>query len=100
MAWSSALGVLMKIFPNQVAKIMSWTQACFGLGYMMGPVAGAALYEAGGFMLPFLVVGSLSTISSVVLALTIPDLSTVGNKNVDGPPQTPLRYGHCFSIAF
>ena len=36
MAWSSALGILMKIFPNRTAKIMSWTQTCFGLGYMLG----------------------------------------------------------------
>ena len=36
MAWSSALGILMKIFPNKTAKIMSWTQTCFGLGYMLG----------------------------------------------------------------
>ena len=100
MAWSSALGILMKIFPNKVAKIMSWTQTCFGLGYMLGPGVGAAIYEAGGFMLPFLVVGSISTILSIILAFTIPDLSTVGNENEDGPPQTPLRYAHCFSIVF
>ena len=53
MAWSSALGILMKIFPDKVAKVMSWTQTCFGLGYMLGPGVGAALYEQGGFMLPF-----------------------------------------------
>ena len=53
MAWSSALGILMKIFPNKVAKVMSWTQTCFGLGYMLGPGVGAALYECGGFMYPF-----------------------------------------------
>lgn len=75
MAWSSALGILMKIFPNKVAKIMSWTQTCFGLGYMLGPGVGAALYSQGGFMLPFLVVGSLSTILSISLAFTIPNLN-------------------------
>ena len=57
MAWSSAIGILMHIFPNnvriregavrrkkvnnfcyalQVAKVMSGTQTCFGLGYMLG----------------------------------------------------------------
>ena len=38
MAWSSALGILMQIFPGRVAKIMSWTQTCFGLGYMLGRI--------------------------------------------------------------
>ena len=33
------------------------------------------MYEAGGFMLPFLVVGSISTVLSIILAFTIPDVS-------------------------
>jgi len=90
MAWSSALGILMKIFPNKVAKVMSWTQTCFGLGYMLGPGVGAALFECGGFMLPFLIVGSISTILSVALAFTIPDLSDAEPEH-DLPPQEQLQ---------
>ena len=86
MAWSSSLGILMKIFPNKVARVMSWTQTCFGLGYMLGPGVGAALYEAGGFMLPFLIIGSLSTLFSIALAFTIPDVSDVQEEQ-QGPPQ-------------
>ncbi|TRY70790.1 hypothetical protein TCAL_04819 [Tigriopus californicus] len=74
MAWSAAVGILMKLFPNKVAQIMSWTQTFFGLGYMMGPAVGAALYEVGGFKFPFLVVGSISTILSVSLYFTIPHM--------------------------
>ena len=91
MAWSSSLGILMKIFPNKVARVMSWTQTCFGLGYMLGPGVGAALYEAGGFMLPFLIIGSLSTLFSVALAFTIPDLSDQEPEQ-QGPPQAQLKY--------
>ena len=43
---------------------------------------GAALYSQGGFMLPFLIVGGISTTMSISLAFTIPDLS-------DTPPDTP-----------
>ena len=75
MAWSAALGILMKIFPNKVARVMSWTQTCFGLGYMLGPAVGAALYEVGGFQLPFLVIGAISVVFSVALILTIPRFS-------------------------
>ena len=91
MAWSSSLGILMKIFPNKVARVMSWTQTCFGLGYMLGPGVGAALYEAGGFMLPFLIIGSLSTLFSIALAFSIPDLSDEQPEQ-QGPPQTQLKY--------
>lgn len=81
MAWSAALGILMKIFPNKVARIMSWTQTCFGLGYMLGPAVGAALYEAGGFMLPFFSIGGLSTVLAISLVFTIPNLETVNTNS-------------------
>ena len=63
---------------------MSWTQTCFGLGYMLGPAVGAALYEAGGFMLPFFSIGGLSTVLSIALVVSIPKLETInanGNSN-------------------
>ena len=72
---------------------MSWTQTCFGLGYMLGPGVGAALYEEGGFMLPFLVVGSLSTILSITLAFTIPNLGPepTNQNNQSDRPLAQLR---------
>jgi len=70
---------------QQVGRVMSWTQTCFGLGYMLGPGVGAWFYEMGGFMLPFLVVGSLSTILSLLLIITIPNVSSEESEvQVDG----------------
>ena len=43
-----------------------------GSAWITGPAVGAWLYDAGGFMLPFLVVGSISTTLSVLLIVTIP----------------------------
>ena len=60
---------------------MSWTQTCFGLGYMFGPAVGAALYKAGGFMLPFFSIGGLCIIVSISLILTIPNLETISSSN-------------------
>ena len=57
---------------------------------MLGPGVGAALYEAGGFMLPFLIIGSLSTLFSIALAFTIPDVSEVQEEQ-QGPPQQQLK---------
>jgi len=37
-AWAAVGGILMKIFPNLVARIMSFTNMCFGFGYMIGKV--------------------------------------------------------------
>ena len=60
---------------------MSWTQTCFGLGYMLGPAVGAALYEAGGFMLPFFSIGGLSTVLSIAVVFSIPNLDTISSSN-------------------
>lgn len=40
----------------------------------IGPGVGAWLYEMGGFMLPFLVVGAISIVLSLSLIVTIPNL--------------------------
>ena len=42
----------------------------------LGPAVGAALYEVGGFSLPFLICGSLGTILATLLFLTTPTLNT------------------------
>ena len=35
-ALGSILSILMKLFPNYVTTIVSWTEMLFGLGYMLG----------------------------------------------------------------
>ena len=39
----------------------------------MGPVVGGALYEIGGFTLPFAVMGSTLALSSVFIYFVLPD---------------------------
>ena len=39
----------------------------------MGPVVGGALYEVGGFTLPFAVMGSILALSSVFIYFVLPD---------------------------
>ena len=77
MCWSSSLVVLQSIFPNKDAVIMSCTQTFFGLGYMLGPMLGAYLYQVGGFSLPFLVVGLCDIVLSLFLVISIPNHSSI-----------------------
>ena len=39
-AWSSILSILMKLYPEKVAFIMSWGETVFGLGYTIGNKSG------------------------------------------------------------
>ena len=42
-------------------------------GEIVGPVVGGALYEIGGFVLPFAVMGSILFFSSIFIYVVLPD---------------------------
>ena len=52
----------------------------FGLGYMMGPALGAFLYDVGGFMLPFVVVGCVGLVAATALLIFIPNVKAKDEK--------------------
>ena len=58
----------------------------FGLGYMLGPAFGAFLYKAGGFTLPFAIVGSIGIVVATSLLCAIPNVKAderkVSDKNL------------------
>lgn len=35
-AWGAVMSILLKLFPDKVASIISWTQMFMGLGYTIG----------------------------------------------------------------
>ena len=77
MAWSSGIGILIKIFPNNIARTLSWTESSWSMGYLIGPAIGAGLYEAGGFMFPFFFIGTLIIMTSLPLICVIPNGNTI-----------------------
>ena len=50
-------------FPQNSGLVYSVMDATFGVGYTLGPVLGAFLYQAGGFIAPFLVCGAAISVS-------------------------------------
>jgi len=77
-AWNSVTSILMALYPDKVASVMSSTQMFFGFGYMIGPAIGSFLYDVGGFPLPFFSTGVLAFVIAIMLIFSIPD---VQNKN-------------------
>ena len=73
-AWGAIISIMMKLYPDKVATIMSWTEMAFGLGYSIGPAIGGALYDLGGFKLPFITVGSIALVMAIALIFLIPGL--------------------------
>ena len=49
--------MIAKEFPENVATMFAILETFFGIGMIVGPTVGGALYEAGGFTLPFVSLG-------------------------------------------
>ncbi|XP_013381873.1 MFS-type transporter SLC18B1-like isoform X2 [Lingula anatina] len=64
-ATTAAFAICINSFPNAVATVLGVLETFTGLGMMLGPAIGGVLYEAGGYMLPFLVLG-------IVMVITVP----------------------------
>ena len=87
--WGSSLAILLKMFPDKATTLMSYTEMCLALGYILGPSIGSLLYETGGFMLPYQVVGSILVVSSVCLCFSLPNvdhLTLKDNLSVENKP--------------
>ena len=65
-------------FPNTLSTVFALVEMAFGVGMILGPTAGGALFQAGGYTLPFAVLGG-------VLLLQVTSLrrcpSTTGNRS-------------------
>ena len=62
-------------FPEKKSSVYAWLDTSYNLGLTLGPVLGTLMYEAGGFSLPFLVIGS-ATLLSGALVLIVTEVST------------------------
>ena len=56
--YTGSLSMIASEFPGKVATVFSITETFYGLGAILGPTIGGILYQAGGFTLPFLTLGS------------------------------------------
>ncbi|XP_022094181.1 MFS-type transporter SLC18B1-like isoform X2 [Acanthaster planci] len=54
---TSTAAILAYTFPENVGMSMSLFETCAGVAFAVGPAAGGLLFEAGGFRVPFFVLG-------------------------------------------
>ena len=69
---TSAFSIIAQEFPDDVASTFAALETCFGIGLILGPTIGGVLYEAGGFLLPFAVVGGLLAFSGILIFFLLP----------------------------
>ncbi|GAB6027839.1 hypothetical protein CHUAL_002065 [Chamberlinius hualienensis] len=69
---TSSLALIAKEFPNSVPTTFSLIQTFFGIGILIGPSLGGALYEVGGYMTPFVCMGAFLFVTSSVTFFFMP----------------------------
>uniref|UniRef100_A0A1I7T8U7 MFS domain-containing protein n=1 Tax=Caenorhabditis tropicalis TaxID=1561998 RepID=A0A1I7T8U7_9PELO len=68
---TSSFAIAAKSFPKNVAFVVGILETFAGLGYTAGPVIGGLFYDIGGFQLPFLVLGVVLLVASVLAIFLI-----------------------------
>ncbi|XP_049949400.1 MFS-type transporter SLC18B1-like [Schistocerca serialis cubense] len=69
---TASFAIIAKEFPNNVATTFASLETFFGLGLIVGPTVGGALYQLGGYTTPFAVLGSALFMSAVMTAFVLP----------------------------
>ncbi|KAG5883594.1 hypothetical protein JTB14_004788 [Gonioctena quinquepunctata] len=69
---TASFAIIAKEFPDNIATTFASLETFFGLGLIVGPTVGGALYQAGGYTLPFAVMGSTLFLSAILTAFVLP----------------------------
>ncbi|XP_028037700.1 MFS-type transporter SLC18B1-like [Bombyx mandarina] len=69
---TASFAIIAKEFPNNVATMFASIETFFGLGLIVGPTLGGALYGLGGYSLPFAVLGSALFCAAVMSCFALP----------------------------
>ena len=64
--------VFIKLYPDNVGAINSWSRTLYSIGYCIGPAIGGLFYDIGGFYLPFLVIGIMTITFSIFTLVALP----------------------------
>ncbi|KAL1491150.1 hypothetical protein ABEB36_011790 [Hypothenemus hampei] len=69
---TASFAIIAKEFPDKVATTFASLETFFGLGLTVGPTVGGALFQVGGYTLPFAVMGSALFASAILTAIVLP----------------------------
>ena len=94
----AGLAILIDLFPDRIATYMSYTEICFGLGFMLGPPLGSHLYDLGGLLLPFEIVGIVSAIASFAVYFSLPTWTSFEIETFEIENSKPMRWSDAIKV--
>lgn len=69
---TASFSIIAKEFPEHVGATFASLETCFGLGMIVGPTLGGALFELGGYTLPFVTLGSMLILAASLTYCILP----------------------------
>ncbi|GLG92742.1 MFS-type transporter SLC18B1, partial [Gryllus bimaculatus] len=72
---TASFAIIAKEFPDNVATTFASLETFFGLGLIVGPTVGGALYEVGGYTTPFAVLGSMLFLAAILTIIVVTSMS-------------------------
>lgn len=70
---TSVYTIIAAEFKEKMSTTFALLETFLGLGLITGPTLGGALYDAGGYGLPFFVMGSVALFDAVVICFVLPN---------------------------
>ena len=71
---SSSFTLVAQLFPDTVATVFALVEMAFGVGMILGPTVGGALFQAGGYTAPFATLGCILLVQAGLSSMTLPKL--------------------------
>ncbi|KAI4465882.1 major facilitator superfamily [Holotrichia oblita] len=69
---TASFAIIAKEFPDNVATTFASLETFFGLGLIVGPTVGGALYQIGGYTTPFAVLGTALFCAAILTGIVLP----------------------------
>jgi MFS family permease len=82
---TGSFSMIAKEFPDNVATMFAILETFFGIGMILGPTVGGALYELGGFTLPFACLGSVLVASALFCSFMLPTCIDTHERTTEKP---------------
>uniref|UniRef100_A0A0N4ZAN7 MFS domain-containing protein n=1 Tax=Parastrongyloides trichosuri TaxID=131310 RepID=A0A0N4ZAN7_PARTI len=88
MLFTTTYAIASKDFPNLMSTILGLTETGTGIGYTIGPVVGGFLYQYIGYPYPFLILGSIASVTAVIAFFSISSNSNDKNLKKNNKEET------------
>jgi len=101
---TGSFSLIAKEFPENVAAMFAILETFFGLGMILGPFIGGLLYEIGGFILPFVILGGCLIAATLFVVVVLPRSRDTTPESTEKPTmmkalKVPSIVMACYSVA-